>query len=61
MVRNSQQQPFKNSQANGLAECAVKTVKQMLEDNDDPYLAMMVYRLTSLENGYSPSELLMGQ
>ena len=43
-----------------MAERAVKTVKQMLEKNDDPYLAMMVYRSTPLENGYSPSELLMG-
>ena len=41
-----------------MAERAVKTVKQMLEKNDDPYLA---YRSTPLENGYSPSELLMGR
>ena len=47
---------LKYPQANGIA---VKTVKQMLEKNDDPYLAMMMYRSTPLENGYSPSELLM--
>ena len=48
-------------QANGAAERAVKTVKQLLDKNNDPYLAMMVYRSTPLENGYSPSELLMGR
>lgn len=42
-------------QANGAAERAVKTVKQLLDKNSDPYLAMMVYRSTPLENGYCPS------
>ena len=51
----------KYPQANGAAERAVKTVKQLLEKNSDPYLAMLAYRSTPLENGYSPSELLMGQ
>lgn len=42
-------------QANGMAERAVKTVKRMLKKNDYRYLAMMVYNLTPLENGYIPS------
>ena len=48
-------------QSNGAAERAVKTVKALLEKDDDPYLALLTYRATPLENGYSPSELLMGR
>lgn len=48
-------------QANGAAERAVKTVKRLLEKNTDPYMAMLIYRSTPLENGNSPSELLMGR
>ena len=48
-------------QGNGAAERAVRTVKGLLEKNDDPYLALMSYRSTPLENGYSPAELLMGR
>ena len=51
----------KYPQANGTAERAVKIVKQLLKKNQDPYLAMLAYRSTPLENGYSPAELLMGQ
>ena len=49
----------KYPQANGTAERAVKTVKQLLVKNQDPYMAMLVYRATPLENGYSPAEMLM--
>ena len=38
---------------------AVKTVKAMLKKSDDPYLAMLIYRSTLLQNGCSPAELLM--
>ena len=48
-------------QGNGFAERAVRTVKNLLEKGDDPYIALMAYRSTPLENGYSPSELLMGR
>ena len=46
-------------QANGEAERAVKTVKNLLKKAVDPYLALMAYRSTPLSLGYTPSELLM--
>lgn len=48
-------------QGNGEAERAVKTIKSLLKKSGDPYLALMAYRATPLEVGYSPSELLMGR
>ena len=44
----------KYPQANGEAECAVRTVKDILKKNSDLYLAMLAYRSIPLENGYSP-------
>ncbi|GBL82434.1 Uncharacterized protein K02A2.6 [Araneus ventricosus] len=51
----------KFSQSSGLIEAAVKTVKDRIKKSRDPYLALMAYRATPLENGFSPSELLMGR
>jgi transposase InsO family protein len=49
-------------QSNGCAERAVQTMKNVLKDSDDPYLAMLIYRSTPLPwCGLSPSELLMGR
>ena len=48
-------------QSNGEAERAVKTVKGLLKKEGDPYLALLSYRATPLQNGLSPSELLMSR
>ena len=45
--------------SNGEAERAVATIKSLFKKEDDPYLALLAYRSTPLQNGYSPSELLM--
>ena len=48
-------------QGNGATERAVRTVKNLLVKSEDPYIALISYRSTPLENGYSPAELLMGR
>ena len=48
-------------QANGEIEWSVKTVKSLLKKSKDPYIALMAYRATPLENGYSPAKLLFGR
>lgn len=54
------------AQSNGLAERTVQTVKNLLKKakkaNTDPYLAIMEFRNTPIEEvGMSPSQLLMGR
>ncbi len=44
-----------------MAEAAVKIVKNLFKKNKDPSLALMEYRATPLQNGYSPAELLFGR
>jgi len=39
----------------------VQTIKGLLQKAADPYLALLVYHSTSLQHGWSPAELSMGQ
>lgn len=48
-------------QSNGEAERAVGTIKRLLNKEKDPYLAILSYRSTPLQNGFTPSELLMNR
>ena len=50
----------KYPQVNGEVERATHTAKSMLRKNEDIFSALLTYRSTPLQNGYSPSELLMG-
>ena len=47
--------------ANGEAERAVGTIKRLLKKSKDLNSVLLNYRVTPLDNGYSPAELLMGR
>ena len=48
-------------QCNGEAERAVKIIKCLLKKSGDHYLALLAYRSTPLECGFSPAQLLMSR
>ncbi|UYV63772.1 K02A2.6-like, partial [Cordylochernes scorpioides] len=49
------------SQSNGFIESMVKNIKNQLKKGRDPYLSLLGYRTSPLENGYSPAELCMNR
>ncbi|MDD9361435.1 MAG: transposase family protein, partial [Anaplasma sp.] len=49
------------AQSNGCAEAAVKIAKTKLTKSSDPYRALLAYRATPLDNGFSPAELLFSR
>jgi len=46
---------------NGEVERSVRTVKEILKKSDDPYLGLLSYRTSPLQNGLAPCELLMSR
>ena len=48
-------------ESNGMAERAVRTVKDMWMRETDKNSALMAYRSSPLESGYSPAQLLYGR
>ena len=46
-------------QSNQLAERTIQTIKELLQDSPDPYLALLSFRTTWCS--FSPAELLMGR
>src|SRR5258705_9116831 len=48
-------------QSNGMAESAVKVVKNLIKKSSDVFFALLSYSSTALENGLSPAQMLMGR
>jgi hypothetical protein len=51
----------RHPQANGAAERAVQTAKNILKKNDSPYMGLLAYRTAPLHCGKTPSQLLMSR
>ena len=49
------------ARSNGMAENAVKQFKNLLKKNQDPHLALLIYRATPQHNGLSPAEMCMSR
>ena len=49
------------AQSNGSAEAAVKIAKNLVKKADDINLALLAYRTTPLENGFSPAEMMFSR
>lgn len=51
----------KYPQSKGEVERTVQTIKNLLTKAEDPHKALLAYRATPLENGFSRAELCMGR
>ena len=49
------------TQVNGEAEHATGKVKTLFKKDGDPYLALLAYGATPLQNEFNPAELLMSR
>jgi hypothetical protein len=48
-------------QSNGMAESTVKAMKNIVKKSKDVYKALLSYRTTPLQHGYSPAKIMMGR
>ena len=48
-------------QSNGMAESAIKAMKNIVKKSKDIYKALLSYRTTPLQHGYSPVPIMMGR
>ncbi|GFS06117.1 Pol polyprotein [Elysia marginata] len=48
-------------ESKGEAERAARTIKNLLRKASDPYIALLNYRATPIQQGRNPAELLMGR
>ena len=59
-IKHTTPSPY-HPQANGQAERTVQTVKRLLVKAKDPYKALLDYRNSPLDTGFSPAQLFLGR
>ena len=59
-IKHTTSRPY-HPQANGQAERTVQTVKRLLVKAKEPYKALLDYRNSPLNTGFSPAQLFLGR